>query len=83
MTLEAELEAARQENKELAFRVKTYGIAEGKSSAVANRVSSPPDKNMIALLNDKIKDATALYEKVKDDLQKLKEVCWICTAKTM
>ena len=68
-----ELEAANQENKELRLRFKGQGHVEVKHKVMGP--PSPQDMNMITLLNNKIKDASSLYEKVKADMNKLKEVC--------
>lgn len=70
--LEVELEALKQENKDLRQRSKGHGLTD-----VKNKLTGPPspqDKNMIAILNNKIKDATSLYEKVKADMNQMKQV---------
>jgi uncharacterized protein (DUF342 family) len=68
--LESELQASKQENKDLHLRLQAHGFSDSKGKAS----SSPPDKSLIASLNNKIKDASALYDKVKGELKDLKEV---------
>lgn len=45
-----------------------------KASTSASSTSTGPDVNMLMMLTKKLHDATGLYEKVKKDMDKLKQV---------
>ncbi|ELU17433.1 hypothetical protein CAPTEDRAFT_141660 [Capitella teleta] len=66
--LENELQTSKQENKEMELRLQAHAYSDSRS-----KPSSPPDKTLIISLNNKIKDATTLYDQVKGEMKGLKE----------
>ena len=69
--LENEVQSLKQEKRDLEIKVQALGYNESRNKA---STSSPPDKTLIASLNNKIKDASALYDKVKGELKEFKQV---------
>ena len=68
--LETELAESKSENKELRTKLQSIDLKESDTRSTPSK----QDMSMIASINNKLKDATKLYENIKSDMKAVKKV---------